>query len=114
MGYADVGYQGDGNIPTPFIDSLSASGVRFGRHYAQSVCTPTRAALMTGRYASSTGLVWPMVPGCPAGLPDGMDTLPRALRRQGYRTAMAGKVSLGNEMHPDSHLVKIIFITKYV
>ena len=51
---------------------------------------------MTGRYAANTGLVWPMVPGCPAGLPDGMDTLPRALKRSGYRTAMAGKHHLGH------------------
>ena len=77
MGFADVSYHKTGRVPTPFIDLLSSTGVRFNRHYVQPVCTPTRAALMTGRYAANTGLVWPMVPGCPAGLPDGMDTLPR-------------------------------------
>ena len=53
-------------------------------------CTPTRAALMTGKYASNTGLVWAMVPGSPAGLTDDLVTLPQELRRLGYRTAMAG------------------------
>lgn len=64
MGYSDVGYHATGGlVPTPFIDALSSTGIRFNRHYVQPVCTPTRAALMTGRYAANTGLVWPMVPG---------------------------------------------------
>lgn len=98
MGYSDVGYhkEGSGRIPTPFMDSLSESGVRFSRHYVQPVCTPTRASLMTGRYAANTGLVWPMVPGCPAGLPGDMDTLPKAMKRLGYRTSMSGKHHLGH------------------
>ncbi|CAM9421039.1 unnamed protein product, partial [Ectocarpus fasciculatus] len=97
MGYSDVGYHATGGlVPTPFIDALSSTGIRFNRHYVQPVCTPTRAALMTGRYAANTGLVWPMVPGCPAGLPNDMDTLPRALKREGYRTYMSGKHHLGH------------------
>ena len=116
MGYSDVGYhEAGGRVPTPFIDALSSTGIRFNRNYVQPVCTPTRAALMTGRYAANTGLVWPMVPGtpapstpctrilivistagCPAGLSDDMDTLPRALKREGYRTYMSGKHHLGH------------------
>ncbi len=96
MGFADVGYHKQGQIKTPFIDILSETGIRFSKHYVQPVCTPTRASLMTGRYAANTGLVWPMVPGCPAGLPDNLETLPQALKKVGYKTAMAGKWHLGH------------------
>ena len=50
LGYADVGFTGGREIRTPNLDALAASGARLDQFYVQPVCSPTRAALMTGRY----------------------------------------------------------------
>lgn len=51
MGYNDIGYYNQhDDIRTPFLDQLSTQGMRLDTYYAQSVCTPSRAALVTGRY----------------------------------------------------------------
>ena len=55
LGWNDVGWHGS-EIQTPHLDALAASGVRLEQFYVQPVCSPTRAALMTGRYLSLTGL----------------------------------------------------------
>src|SRR3712207_5466206 len=55
MGYADVGFNGGKDIKTPHIDSIAAAGARFESFYVQPLCSPTRAALMTGRYPMRYG-----------------------------------------------------------
>ncbi len=66
-------------------------------YYTQSTCTPSRASLMTGRYATNTGLVFAMLPGAVSGLPDTMMTLPRLLRDQAnFEAHMVGKWHLGH------------------
>ena len=60
VGWADFGYNAVGGpgrsaIPTPNLDALAGAGLRLSSHYVHSSCTPSRAALMTGRYASNTG-----------------------------------------------------------
>ena len=55
MGYADVGFNGGSEIKTPHIDSIAAAGAQLEQFYVQPVCSPTRAALMTGRYPMRYG-----------------------------------------------------------
>ncbi len=97
LGYADVGFTGGTEIRTPQIDALAATGTRLTQHYAQPVCTPTRAALMTGRYPMRLGLqVGVVYPWSQFGLPLDERTLPQALREAGYTTALVGKWHLGH------------------
>ncbi|MFV0643949.1 MAG: sulfatase-like hydrolase/transferase [Sphingomonadaceae bacterium] len=101
LGYADPGCYGSRHINTPHIDRLAAQGVKMLDAYANSpVCSPTRLALMTGRYnvAFRTGLVEPFSAG-PWGdsaIPDGYPTLPKMMRKIGYRTSLIGKWHLGD------------------
>lgn len=94
LGWADVGWHGSKHL-TPNLDALVKSGVELDRHYVQPVCTPTRTALMTGRWTSRFG---PHVlqPSNLRALPPGTETLPSALRRVGYRTWLTGKWHLGS------------------
>lgn len=95
IGFNDLGYNSvHSQIPTPNIDSLARSpgAVYFTQYYVHSLCTPSRASLMTGRYHLNTGLTNVLVPGTPIGLPASIQTLPEALKEKaGYRTAMTGK-----------------------
>ena len=96
LGNADLGYRG-GEIRTPNIDALAKSGVRLEAFYGQPVCTPARAALMTGRYPMRHGLQTLVIfPSHTYGLPTDERTLPQALRDVGYDTAMVGKWHLGH------------------
>ncbi len=95
LGYADVGFNGCTDIRTPNIDRLAKSGSVLSSYYVQSVCSPTRAALMTGRYATRTGVYTVVRPGAPWGLPLAERLLPEALREAGYTTAICGKWHLG-------------------
>jgi len=98
LGWKDVGYR-EGNVRTPHIDRLAEGGVRLEQFYAQSVCSPTRAALLTGRYPIRTGLQANVVrPWAPYGLPREERTLANALRDEGYRTAIVGKWHLGHNL----------------
>ncbi len=95
LGWNDVGYHG-GSIPTPHIDNLAASGVRLEQFYVQPVCSPTRAALLTGRYPIRYGLqVGVVKPWADYGLPLEERTLAQGLRQAGYFTAITGKWHLG-------------------
>jgi arylsulfatase A-like enzyme len=95
-GWADVGYHG-GQIKTPNLDRLAGTGAKLEQFYVQSVCTPTRAALMTGRYPSRLGLQVGVVrPWAQYGLPLEERTLPQALQEAGYETYITGKWHLGH------------------
>lgn len=96
LGNADLGYRG-GEIKTPNIDRLAMEGVRAESFYGEPLCTPSRAALMTGRYPMRHGLQTLVIfPSHTYGLPTDERTLPQALKAAGYRTYMVGKWHLGH------------------
>lgn len=96
LGSYDVSWRG-GEIKTPHLDKLAASGAKLEQFYVQPVCTPTRAALMTGRYPMRYGLqVGVIRPWANYGLSLEERLLPQALREAGYTTAMCGKWHLGS------------------
>jgi len=96
LGNADLGYRGS-DIKSPNIDRLASGGVRLESFYGQHVCTPSRAALMTGRYPMRNGLQTLVIfPSHTYGLPTEECTLPQALKEAGYRTLMVGKWHLGH------------------
>ncbi len=96
LGFADVGYRGSA-IKTPNIDKLATEGVRMDSFYGEPVCTPSRAALMTGRYPMRYGLQTLVIfPSHTYGLATDERTLPQALKDAGYRTMMTGKWHLGH------------------
>ena len=96
QGWKDVGFHGS-DIRTPNLDELARGGVRLEQSYAQSMCTPSRAALLTGRYPHRYGLQTLVIPSAARfGLPTDEWLLPQALRSAGYRTAIVGKWHLGH------------------
>jgi arylsulfatase A-like enzyme len=100
QGYADVGAYGAVGFETPNIDRLAAEGMRFTRFYtAESGCSPSRAALLTGRYPLRAGMPTVLAPRSVVGLNADETTLAEILKRQGYATAAVGKWHLGD--HPD-------------
>lgn len=101
MGYADVGFHGCKDIPTPHLDALAASGVRFTNGYVTGpYCSPTRAGLLTGRYQTRFGHEFN--PSGANGLPLTEKTLADRLKAAGYATGLVGKWHLGAQpaMHP--------------
>jgi arylsulfatase A-like enzyme len=96
LGNADLGYRGS-DIKTPNIDQLAKGGVQLESFHGMPVCTPARAALMTGRYPMRYGLQTLVIfPNHTYGLPTDERTLPQALKQAGYSTAMVGKWHLGH------------------
>lgn len=95
LGWRDVGFHG-GNAPTPNLDKLAAQSVELTHHYVYPVCSPTRAAFMSGRYATRFGVANPQNE---RAYPWNTVTLARALKTVGYDTALIGKWHLGS--HPD-------------
>jgi arylsulfatase A-like enzyme len=96
LGWNDVGWHG-APIRTPNLDRLVRDGVELDQHYVHAVCTPTRTALMSGRYPSRFG---PHVlrPSNLRAFPPGTETIASALRAQGYATYQCGKWHLGSRM----------------
>ena len=96
MGYGDVGFQHCKNIPTPNLDALAASGMRFTNGYVSGpYCSPTRAGLLTGRYQTRFGHEFN--PSGANGLPVTETTIANRLKDAGYATGIVGKWHLGNQ-----------------
>jgi arylsulfatase A-like enzyme len=99
LGHAGIGCFGNQEIRTPHLDQMAAEGLRFTHFYANStVCTPTRAALLTGRYQQRSGLegvIYVKGPTRQLGLPQSEITLAELLRQDGYATGIMGKWHLG-------------------
>ena len=98
LAYRDLPCYGNQRIQTPVVDGLARDGVRFTQYYvAHTVCSPSRAALLTGRQPFRNGVVDVLRPDSPSGLPDDEITLSEALRNEGYATAAIGKWHLGDK-----------------
>ena len=101
LGYGDLGSYGGGIIrgaPTPNIDALAASGIRFTNFNVESECTPSRSALMTGRYAVRSGTTRAIpIAGIPQGMAPWENTIAEVFKEKNYKTAIYGKWHIGVE-----------------
>ncbi len=101
LGYGDLACFGHPTIKTPHLDRMAAEGIKFTQFYsASSVCTPSRAALLTGRLPIRSGMCNSkrrvLFPDSAGGLPASEITLAEVLKEQGYATAAIGKWHLGH------------------
>ncbi|NIA15220.1 MAG: sulfatase-like hydrolase/transferase [Nitrospiraceae bacterium] len=106
QGYNDLGCFGSPNIETPRIDRMAAEGCKFTSFYvAASVCSPSRAALLTGRYPLRAGIPGVLFPNATTGLDSGEITIAEILKQRNYATACIGKWHLGHlpEFLPTRH-----------
>lgn len=106
LGYGDLGSFGARQIKTPNLDRMAREGVRLTNFYVTaSVCTPSRAGLLTGRYQIRSGLTRVLFPASRDGIGAEEMTLAEALRGRGYRTACVGKWHLGHlpQFLPTAH-----------
>ena len=117
LGYGDLSSYGAPDIKTPNLDRLAKEGIRLTNYYANApVCTPTRAALISGRYQQRVGLERPLDTN-PAtghldlGLPVTGKSLPQLMKNAGYATALMGKWHLGfnPEFGPNAHGFEYFF-----
>ena len=95
LGWSDTSYKGS-DISTPTIDKLANEGIRLQQYYVQSLCSPSRAALMVGRYPYYMGLAHTVISnGFPFGMPLNQTTIADELKKGGYSTHCVGKWDLG-------------------
>ncbi|MDO8541570.1 MAG: sulfatase [Opitutaceae bacterium] len=116
LGYGDLGIQGSRTLATPRIDRMAREGVRFTAAYAAApFCSPSRAALLTGRLPARCGLPYVMFPAEHHGLPEAEITLAELLKTQGYATACIGKWHLGwdRAFRPRRHGFDVFFGLPY-
>jgi arylsulfatase len=96
LGWGDLGCYGS-NLSTPHLDKAAAEGMRFTHCLsANPVCSPSRAALLTGRYPTRLGVPVVLFPGDKTGLNEGEQTLAQLLKAKGYKTQCVGKWHLGH------------------
>lgn len=97
LGFGDLGCYGS-NIPTPNLDGMAADGVRFDHFYSASpVCSPSRAALLTGRYPTRVGVPNVLLPADTSGLSLSETILPQVLKPLNYSTMCIGKWHVGSQ-----------------
>ena len=120
LGYGDLGCYGHPSIRTPNLDRMAREGMRFTDFYSAAVvCTPSRAAMLTGRYAARTGMASDkrrvLYPNSSGGLPQSEITVAEVLKSKGYATACVGKWHLGHlpEFLPNKHGFDYSFILPY-
>ncbi|MEZ5567690.1 MAG: sulfatase-like hydrolase/transferase [Halioglobus sp.] len=105
LGWSDVGFHG-GDIDTPSLDRLAAEGVELSRFYTTPICSPTRAALMTGRDPMRLGVAYGVImPWMNVGIHPGEHFMPQSFQAAGYQTALVGKWHLGHALqayHPNA------------
>jgi arylsulfatase A-like enzyme len=104
LGWSDVGFRG-GPIDTPSLDRLAQEGVDLHRFYATPICSPTRAALMTGRDPMRLGVAYAVIlPWSNNGIHPDEHFMPQSFQAAGYQTAIVGKWHLGHAQetyHPN-------------
>ena len=110
MGYGDLGVYGNPTISTPHLDKMAYEGQKWTQFYsAASVCTPSRAALLTGRLPVRSGMASSknpvLFPNSLSGLPSSELTLAEKLKEKNYKTAIVGKWHLGHTKNylPNNH-----------
>jgi len=117
LGFGDFGSESSGRIKTPNLDRLAESGMTMTSFYSSAnVCTPSRAGILTGRFAIRAGLAWKVLgPNDTRGLSADEITTRSLLKQAGYRTAAIGKSHLGDrpEFHPFRHGFDRFFGVKY-
>ena len=102
LGYGDLGSYGHPTIKTPTLDKLAYEGQKWTQFYsASSVCSPSRAALLTGRLPIRNGMIGSMTrvffPDSQYGIPDSEITIAEKLKENGYKNAIIGKWHLGHK-----------------
>ena len=105
LGYADTGYRGS-EIETPSLDRLAAEGMDIQRFYTAPICSPTRAALMTGRNPNRLGVAYSvLLPWSSGGVHTSEQFMSESFQAAGYQTAIVGKWHLGHAQqvfHPNA------------
>ncbi|KAK9872821.1 hypothetical protein WA026_019605 [Henosepilachna vigintioctopunctata] len=103
QGSNDLSYRGFNQITTPNLDAMGYNGIILNRHYTEAICTPSRAALLTGQYPIRIAMQGePLKAGEDRHLPSDVQTLPQLLKELGYDTYLVGKWHLGQARRDDT------------